>query len=256
MGFNGPIYPRLSSIVVIYFDNIIYALLHHGNMVQQLLEKVSGEIVMSPIPNETLKKWREIFHIAPSELARFTGRSPSYISDYESGRRPSPGINTIKMFVEAFIAIDRDRGSPVANSYVFENRHTAILDIREFSHPVDMHGFMGSLDGKILVEPNRKRDIMGYTVIDSLKAILNFSSADYHQVYGWSSERCLIFTDVSMGRSPMVAIRAHPMTPAAVVYQRPDSIDALAKKIARVENVYLGETPLALDVLIERLKVI
>lgn len=223
-------------------------------MTENLAEKVSGEIVMSPKPHETIRKWREIFHITPSELARFTKRSPSYISDYESGRRPSPGINTIKMFVEAFIAMDRDRGSPVANSFVFHDRHSAILDIREFSYPVEADNFIEIIGGTIQVKPDRKRDLMGYTVIDSLKAILNFSSSDYHQVYGWSSERCLVFTDVSMGRSPMVAIRAHPMTPAMVVYQRPDSVDELAKKIARVENVYLGTTPLALAELVERLK--
>ena len=220
----------------------------------ELKEKVSGEIVMSQKPHETLRKWREIFHITPSELSRFTGRSPSYISDYESGRRPSPGINTVKMFVDAFLKIDLDRGAPVANNYIFENKHDAILDIKEFSYPMETTRFLEKIDGELLVTPTMKRDIMGYTVIDSLKAILNFSSSDYHQVYGWSSERCLIFTDVSMGRSPMVAIRAHPMTPAAVIYQRPDSIDKLAKRIARIENVYLGTTPLELDELLVRLK--
>ena len=217
-------------------------------------EKVSGEIVMSKKPHETLRKWREIFHITPSELARFTGRSPSYISDYESGRRPSPGINTVKMFVDAFLDIDQDRGGPVANKYVFENKHDAILAMKEFSYPMETTRFLEKIDGELLVSPTTKREIMGYTVIDSLKAILKFSSSDYHQVYGWSSERCLIFTDVSMGRSPMVAIRAHPMTPAAVIYQRPDTIDELAKRIAHIENLYLGSTPLELDELLARLK--
>jgi len=222
-------------------------------MTQRLKEKIAGEITMSPRAHETLRKWREIFHISPSELSRQTERAPSYISDYESGRRRSPGINTIKMFVDAFLSIDHERGSPVTNKYLFEKKHEAILDIREFSSAIRMEEFIGSIDGEILVTPSRPREIMGYTVIDSLKAILNFSSSDYHQVYGWSSERCLIFSDVVMGRSPMVAIRAHPMTPAAVIYQRPESIDELAKRIAQVENVYLGRTPLTLEELIERL---
>ncbi|MDP6156902.1 MAG: transcriptional regulator [Candidatus Thermoplasmatota archaeon] len=223
-------------------------------MSSSLKQRIAGELVMSRKPNETLKKWREIFHITPSELSKFTDRTPSYISDYESGRRPSPGINTIKMFVEAFVSIDKERGSPVAKNFIFEKRHDAILAIKEFSGPMKMEKFTKMIDGKILVHPRMNRDIMGYTVIDSLKAILNFSSADYHQIYGWSSERCLIFSDVVMGRSPMVAIRAHPMTPAAVIYQRPESIDKLAKKIASIENVYLGQTPLELVELLARLK--
>lgn len=223
-------------------------------MSSSLKQRIAGELVMSRKPNETLKKWREIFHITPSELARFTDRTPSYISDYESGRRPSPGINTIKMFVEAFVSIDKERGGPVAKNFIFEKKPDAILDIKEFSCPMKMNDFMKNIDGKILIHPRIKKDIMGYTVIDSLKAILNFSSSDYHKIYGWSSERCLIFSDVVMGRSPMVAIRAHPMTPAAVVYQRPESIDKLAKKIASIENVYLGQTPLELSELLARLK--
>ena len=52
----------------------------------------------------------------------------------------------------------------------------------------------------------------------------------------------------------MVAIRAHPLTPALVVYVRPDTTDPLAAKLAELEKVPLVTTHLDVDELISRLK--
>ena len=43
-------------------------------------------------------------------------------------------------------------------------------------------------------------------------------AADHIRVYGWSTERALVFSGIKYGRSPMIAIRVHPMKPAMVVY--------------------------------------
>ena len=98
------------------------------------------------------------------------------------------------------------------------------------------------------------RKIHGYTVIDSLKAITSLSSFDYLKVYGWSTERALIFTGVKYGRSPMVAVRAHPLKPGMVVYQKPEKVDALAVKLAEVERIPLVVSNLPLNKLLGELK--
>ena len=55
-------------------------------------EKIAGEITISETPGITIKKWREEFGISQMELSKFMEVSPSVISDYESGRRKSPGL--------------------------------------------------------------------------------------------------------------------------------------------------------------------
>ena len=75
-----------------------------------LEEKIAGEISISENPGETMRKWREEFQVAKVDLSRTMDISPSMISDYESGRRKSPGIATIKKFVFALTEIDRARG--------------------------------------------------------------------------------------------------------------------------------------------------
>ncbi len=38
-----------------------------------------------------------------------------------------------------------------------------------------------------------------------------FAPSIDHKLYGWSSQRVIFFTEVKMGRSPMIAIRVHPL---------------------------------------------
>ena len=96
--------------------------------------------------------------------------------------------------------------------------------------------------------------IYGYTVIDSLKAILTFSAEDYLRIFGWNSDRALIFTGVKFGRSPMIAIRTHSLKPQVIVYHKPERIDPLAVKLAELENITFMKTDLPLKKLIVELK--
>ncbi|MCU0852600.1 MAG: transcriptional regulator, partial [Thermoplasmata archaeon] len=75
----------------------------------------------------------------------------------------------------------------------------------------------------------------------------------YLKIYGWSSQRALVFTGVRFGRSPMIAIRAHPLKPAMVVYQKPDQVDELAIRLAELEGIPLIRTNLAVADLVDKL---
>ena len=55
-------------------------------------EKIAGEIALSDNFGKTLQKWREEFIISKTELAKQMDVPLSMITDYESGRRKSPGI--------------------------------------------------------------------------------------------------------------------------------------------------------------------
>ena len=82
-----------------------------------ITEKIAGEITISDMPGVTIKKWREEFGISQMELSKFMDVSPSVISDYESGRRKSPGANSIKKIVDALIKIDESRGGHLLRRY-------------------------------------------------------------------------------------------------------------------------------------------
>ena len=75
-------------------------------MKDQLREKIAGEITLSQDAGKTIRKWREEFHVSQQDLAEYMGVSPSMISDYESGRRKSPGIAIVRRIVDSLIELD------------------------------------------------------------------------------------------------------------------------------------------------------
>lgn len=70
---------------------------------------MAGEITLSDSPGQALKKWRQSRY-PQGLLAERLGVSPSVISDYESGRRKSPGTAIVGKIVDAILAIDEDNG--------------------------------------------------------------------------------------------------------------------------------------------------
>ncbi|MCK5547457.1 MAG: helix-turn-helix domain-containing protein [Thermoplasmata archaeon] len=223
-------------------------------MKTELMEKMAGEIALSDEPGETIKKWREEFEISKHTLSDYLKLSPSVISDYEAGRRKSPGIRTIRRFVQALLELD-EKGKKLYRRFVKEDLKDVILSIKEFTGGKPVSLFLKEIEAKALTEDVPLiREVRGYTVVDSLRAITSLGASDYPKIYGYSSERALVFTGVKYGRSPMVAIRANPLKPAMVVYVQPQSVDDLAVRLAELDNIILAVTKIKISTLIERLE--
>ena len=219
------------------------------NVKNVLSEKIAGEITLSPQPGKTLRKWRNIFSISQTELAEYLKLSPSVISDYESGRRKSPGIQTVKKVIGAFIKIDEKRGGKIIHRYdSMVQKHDGIIEIMEYPYAVITQDFIKKIDGNILTKDiGLRKKIKGFTLVDSIKTIENITPVDYANLYGWTPERALIFTGIRYGRSPMIAVRVHPVKPTIVVYHKPGAVDPLAIKLAERENIPLVVTTIPLD---------
>lgn len=223
---------------------------------ERLAEKVAAEICLSREPGQTIRKWRDAFQISQTDLAGMMKVSPSVISDYESGRRKSPGTSTVQRITYALLDLDERRGGKVQRSFSsMAEGDEAILDIRELFVPIKATRFVEAIEGKVVSNDEAmNRELKGYTLIDSVKAITSLTAFDYAKVYGWSSERALIFTGITSGRSPMVAVRVHPMKPSLIVYHRPEKVDELALRLAKTEGMPLVVTRLPLDKLLASLK--
>ncbi len=218
-----------------------------------LREKIAGEIVLSESPGKTMRKWREELRISQTDLARHMHVSPSVISDYEAGRRTSPGIKTVHRLVDAFLEFDQRSGRRLSRR--FEEYSDAIPSMKDWPVGMRASDFLRKIEGKLLTNgPNLRRMLNGYTVIDSIKAITTFDASDYLRIYGSTSERALLFTGVKYGRSPMIAVKAHPLKPAMVVYVQPENIDELAIKLAEMESILLAKTDLDPAEIIKRLE--
>ena len=226
------------------------------NVKDVLAEKIAGEVTLSPKPGQTIRKWRTAFDISQTELAKFLELSPSVISDYESGRRKSPGILIVKKIIEAFLGIDEKKNNgKILRKYQFITKNQeGILDIMEYPYSIPIKKFVKGLCGKLLTsKTDMKTNIKGFTLIDGVEIIKTINSTSYSTLYGWSTERALIFTGIRYGRSPMIAIRIHPVKPSVVVYHNPGAVDPLAIQLANRENIPLVITDMPLDELRKKL---
>ena len=201
--------------------------------------KIAGSVVANLDPGRAMKAWREKLSIKQVTLANALGISASVLSDYESGRRPSPGVQFVRRYIEALVRLDEGKGR-VVSRLVSSDKDEAILSIGEFSGPVEASKVLDRLDATVLVGDPDAVKLYGYTVVDSIKTIYALSGYDFYRIFGATTERALVFTKVGMGRSPLVAIRVSQLKPRVVVIHGPKEVDPLAVDLARREGLVLA----------------
>ncbi|MET1102004.1 MAG: helix-turn-helix domain-containing protein [Pyrodictiaceae archaeon] len=210
-------------------------------VIDAISRHVAGEIVMSDSPGRMLRKWREVFGASQLEVARRMGITASVISDYEKGRRV-PGSGFVKRFVEALVEIDAERGWPVISklSRLLQLQHlSAVVDMMEFERGVSFDEVVSAVKGVLLNSVIPPDKVYGYTVVDSIMAIESLSGNEFVYIMGSTSQRVLVFTRVTTGRSPLIAVRVAPIKPAVVVIHRPRMVDFLAVRLAEMEGIPL-----------------
>ena len=225
----------------------------------ELAEKIAGEVALSDDPGATLRKWRTDFDVAQTALAERLDVSPSVVSDYESGRRDNPGIGVVRRLVGALLDIDEDRGGDHIRQYArvlssgFDS--DVVHDLREYPATVGVQRVYDATGAEELHRGGADT-VAGHTVINSLAAITRLSSDQFHQLYGQSTNRALVFTGVTRGESPLVAMRVLSPTPSAVVLHGLDSDDIWdhAPDLARIDDVSLAVTDAGLETVLDGLR--
>jgi putative transcriptional regulator len=226
---------------------------------EDLALRIAGEVALSDDPGATLRKWRTDFEVSQTELADELDISSSVISDYESGRRESPGIGLVRRIVVGLLDIDESRGGARIRQYArvlssgFES--DVVRDLREYPTAVPLERFYDAIGATELVGGDVDT-ITGHTAINSVAAIQRLSSEEFYRLYGQSTSRALVFSEVTRGESPLVAMRVVNPTPNAVVLHGVEEADLWehAPSLARVDGFSLAVTGVDDDGLIAALQ--
>jgi len=204
-----------------------------------------------------MRKWRELFAVSQMNLSETMKLSSSVISDYESGRRQSPGAKFIRRFVLSLLRIDEQKGSRFIREFakLTSSPSMAVVDLREFPIPVRVEYLCRAIGGEVVACKDKYvKEVNGYTVIDSRKAVEVYSGLEYAQLFGATTERALVFTNVEAGCLPMMIVRVSSLKPRIVVFHRTQP-DAEAIRIAEYEQIPLiySTTP-SLEQLVKSLR--
>lgn len=204
--------------------------------------EIAGEISLSEDPGATMRKWREIFGISQVELAKYLSITVSTISDYEGNRRKSPGTAVVKRFVNSLFDIDKMNGGIITSKFREKEKPVSeYFEVHEFARSISLKDFVQIINGQVLTNHDliESKKIYGYTLIDSIKVILDMPFSYFQNLYGNVNQRVFLFTGISTGRSPFVVVRVSPSKPSAIVLHNidPDKVDKLAIKISDRERI-------------------
>ena len=228
---------------------------------ERLARRIAGEIALSESPGQAMRVWRERFRLPQIVLAEHLDISPSVISDYESGRRKSPGTTTIRRFVMALLTLDERSGGQVISAFV-RLMDVSLVDLNivlamsDFSTSITSEQFCKKLKCDVLAgKAYLDRPIYGYTLVDVERAVKELNSDDFLRIFGATTERCLVFTKVNTGRAPMIAIKSQEFKPTLVVLHGTGQIDRLALELSEQMRIPLAVSKIgSLDALVKELR--
>ncbi len=213
-----------------------------------MAKRIAGDIIWSENPGASIKKWRMLYGLGQKDVARLMGVSYSVISDYERGKRLA-GRGFIRKFINVLLDYDSQndwittrRIARLLNIYV-----EGIIDIGEFIEPISLDELVDIVKGVPLTSITEHRPIKGYTILDSVLTIQSISANEFVRVMGATSDRVVVFTRITRGRSVMVATRVSPVKPSVIVLHGIKKVDPLAIRIGIIEGIPLIITGLPIE---------
>jgi putative transcriptional regulator len=118
-----------------------------------------------------------------------------------------------------------------------------VLSMSDFTSPMKIKEFCDYL--KCSVKTGEKlldREIYGYTLVDVERAVKELNSDAFLKLFGATTERCLIFTNVNTGRAPLIAIKSQEFKPSLVILHGVGDVDSLALELSEQMKIPLAVT--------------
>jgi putative transcriptional regulator len=151
----------------------------------------------------------------------------------------------------ALLTLDERNGGQVVAAFV-RLMDVSLVDLNivlamsDFTSPMTAKEFCQHL--KCTIKAGEKlvdREIYGYTLVDVERAVKELDSDAFLKLFGATTERCLIFTNVNTGRAPMIAIKSQEFKPSLVVLHGVGTVDRLALELSEQMRIPLAVSKIA-----------
>ncbi|RLE63057.1 MAG: transcriptional regulator, partial [Thermoprotei archaeon] len=138
----------------------------------------------------------------------------------------------------------------------------AILDSREFAEPISIGEFCNRIGAELITcQESSKIVLLGYTLVDSIRLVIEVPAYLYIRLFRGTTQRAAIFTNITYGRSSIIAVKVFQagtgLRPALVVLHGLKKVDRVGRIVAERERIPLAIVPtVPLNELLERLRAI
>ncbi len=230
-----------------------------------LLRFIAGDIASNEKYGIVMKKWRNLFNITQSRIAKEMNVKQSVISDYENNRRASPGINIIRSYVLALIKIakkehPREYNELLKSLNIDEER--ASLYRGEFKTELNNKRIMKLFNATQVIAPKEEYKFKEFVFFSKNISSIVTNQPSYKLLKELKSNtnRLFIFSNVKSGQIPLITITLlskinHTDLPKLILFQSNKfKISNLAKRIAKSNNISIMITKMNNEDILELLR--
>ena len=218
----------------------------------ELLQIILGDIAANENYGIVMKKWRELFNITQSRIAKELDIKQSVISDYENNRRKSPGIEFIRKYTNSLITIGKNENRKEFDSIIED------LGLKKELNKLFSGEFEKSLESMEVINLLNATQILSQQQA-SFKNYLFFSDRISNIVTKQPSfkllkslknkkETVFIFSDVKTGKLPLIMLKILSKLnklelPKLIIFQSKGfKLSSFARKIGKNNNISIAVT--------------
>lgn len=122
--------------------------------------------------------------------------------------------------------------------YSGETLSDRLIEARGLPRPISVKSLALAMDGTLIArEDLHEKKVYGYAIFDSASALLCIPANEFSKLYSITAGRAVMFTKIEPEKSPIDAIKAANIRPAAVIFYGKKELDIAEERIARTEGL-------------------
>jgi putative transcriptional regulator len=219
----------------------------------ELLQIILGDIAANENYGLVMKKWRELFNITQSRIAKELQIKQSVISDYENNRRKSPGIEFIRKYTQSLINIGKKERKKEYETIIEDlglKKEVNKLFAGEFKTKIGSKEVINLLNGtQILAQPSQS-SFQNYLFFSDKITNIVTKQPSYKLLKDLKSkkETVYIFSHVRTGKVPLILLKMMSKLnrlemPKLIIFQSKGfKLSSFARKIAKNNNISIAVT--------------
>jgi putative transcriptional regulator len=178
----------------------------------KLLQVIMGDITVNENYGLVMKKWRDLFNITQSKIAKKLDIKQSVISDYENNRRKSPGIEFIRKYTIALLNIARQESRKEYDNVKKEligNINEDSLFRGEFSKGLKNKDVLKLLNATQIIAPEEQSVFGNYLFFSDNISGLITKKPTYELLKELKNKEntVFIFSNVKTGKLPLITLK-------------------------------------------------